>query len=194
MSGSWLSVTWLDSGSLRVAAGLLRLRPRRYLRGRSCCANISNSACLHRDRIIAVTVAQRVEAPLPGCFVVGGVGLVAGPARGIRPAQCDASNDQSLPDRCGTQPRFPAPAVSGVIVERHASRRGRRCAVASDCFTWFWPVESSGIESFPEFSAYVREHYHPGPVSSLSTSQACCRSGYSCGQTSRPRAPVPDSF
>ena len=33
-------------------------------------------------------------------------------------------------------------------------------AVASDCFTWYWPVESSGIESFPEFSDYVRTNYN----------------------------------
>ncbi len=32
-------------------------------------------------------------------------------------------------------------------------------AVASDSFNWSWPVESSGIESFPAFAAYVRANY-----------------------------------
>lgn len=33
-------------------------------------------------------------------------------------------------------------------------------AVSSDCFTWYWPVASSGLESFPEFAAYVWGNYH----------------------------------
>jgi len=32
-------------------------------------------------------------------------------------------------------------------------------AVASDCFVWNWDVPSSGIESFPEFAAYVKANY-----------------------------------
>jgi hypothetical protein len=32
-------------------------------------------------------------------------------------------------------------------------------AVASDCYTWYWPIKSSGIESFPEFAAYVKANY-----------------------------------
>jgi hypothetical protein len=32
-------------------------------------------------------------------------------------------------------------------------------AVASDCFVWNWDVPASGIESFPEFAAYVHANY-----------------------------------
>ncbi len=32
-------------------------------------------------------------------------------------------------------------------------------AVASDCFTWYWDIASSRIESFPELAAYVRARY-----------------------------------
>jgi len=32
-------------------------------------------------------------------------------------------------------------------------------AVCSDTFTWFWPVERSGLESFPELAAHVRKNY-----------------------------------
>ncbi len=32
-------------------------------------------------------------------------------------------------------------------------------AVASDCFVWNWDVPVSGIESFPEFAAYVNANY-----------------------------------
>ena len=32
-------------------------------------------------------------------------------------------------------------------------------AVVSDCFVWNWDVANSGIESFPEFAAYVKSNY-----------------------------------
>ena len=32
-------------------------------------------------------------------------------------------------------------------------------AVASGCFVWYWEIETSRLESFPAFAAYVKENY-----------------------------------
>jgi hypothetical protein len=111
----------------------------------------------NRDRMMAVTVAREIKrlAPqasslavwgwLPALHVESGLPsatrqttshflIDAGPSR-------DFLRRQFMQDVLAARP--------DVVVD----------AVASDCFTWFWPVESSGLESFPEFATYVRENY-----------------------------------
>jgi hypothetical protein len=111
----------------------------------------------NRDGVIAVTVARVLPriAPEASTLVVWGWLPALHVESGLRSATRQTTSHFLIdagPSRDFLRQQFMndlRATPPDVVVD----------AVASDCFTWFWPVESSGIESFPEFAGYVREHF-----------------------------------
>lgn len=113
----------------------------------------------NRDAVVAITVARALQRLVPDAstLVVWGWLPALHVESGLRSATRQTTSHFLIdagPSRDFLRRQFMndlRATPPDVIVD----------AVASDCFTWFWPVESSGIESFPEFAAYVREHFTP---------------------------------
>ncbi len=120
---------------------------RRYLTAKIADANQDFPATVvHEIRRLAPDASTMVVwGWMPGLYVRSGLSCVTRHTVGhflIDPGPSQAVlREQFLAEVRGARPE--------VIVD----------AVASDCFTWYWPVASSGIDSFPEFARFVRENY-----------------------------------